>query len=176
MRARSKTIEIHILVITMAFLAVGAIYGGISLMNDPSGETLELPLKLLKGTIFSSYMIPGIILFLTLGFFPLFLIFPLIFKPRWPVIDKLNIYRSYHWAWTYTLYTSIMLIIWIDVQIIILQTVSVIQGIFGLIGVFILILVLSPRVKRYYKIQTHTRHHVNKAKSNEDKIFDDSDL
>ena len=176
MRARSKTIEIHILVITMAFLAVGAIYGGISLMNDPSGETLELPLKLLKGTIFSSYMIPGIILFLTLGFFPLFLIFPLIFKPRWPVIDKLNIYRSYHWAWTYTLYTAIMLIIWIDVQIIILQTSSVIQGIFGLIGVFILILVLSPRVKRYYKIQTHTRHHVNKAKPNEDKIIDDSEL
>lgn len=176
MKSRSKSIEIHILVITIAFLAVGAIYGGISLMNDPSGETINLPLNLLKETIFSSYLIPGIILFLTLGFFPLFLIFPLIFKPNWPVIDKLNIYRGYHWAWTYSLYTAIMLIIWIDVQIIILQTGSVIQGIFGLLGVIILILVLSPRVKRYYKIQTHTRHHVNKAKPNDDKIFDDSEL
>ena len=54
MRARSKTIEIHILVITMAFLAVGAIYGGISLMNDPSGETLELPLKDRKSTRLNS--------------------------------------------------------------------------------------------------------------------------
>ena len=93
MKARSKSVEIHILIITVAFLAVGAIYGGVSLMNDPSGETIKLPLKLLKETIFSNYMIPGIILFLTLGFFPLFLIFPLIFKPKWPVIDKLNIYR-----------------------------------------------------------------------------------
>lgn len=169
MKAISKTAEIYILVITVAFLAVGAIYGGISLMNDPTGECIKLPITFLEGSIFASYLIPGVILFLTLGFFPLFLIFPLIFKPRWPVIDKLNIYKSYHWAWTYTLYTAIMLIIWIDVQVLILKTGSVIQGIFGLLGVFMLILALSPRVKRYYKIQTHTRHHLDKPKQNEAK-------
>jgi hypothetical protein len=176
MKQRSKTVEIYILVVTVAFLAVGAIYGGVSLMNDPSGETIKLSEKLLEGTIFSNYLIPGVILFLSLGFFPLFLIFPLIFKPRWTVIDILNIYKSYHWSWTYTLYTAIILIIWIDVQIMVLKTGSIIQGIFGLLGVFILVLVLTPRVKRYYKIQTHTRHHINKPKQNEDKIFHDSEL
>jgi len=169
MKQRNKTIEIYILVIMVAFLAVGAIYGGVSLMNDPSGETIKLSGKLLEGTIFSNYLIPGVILFLTLGFFPLFLVFPLIFKPRWPVIDILNIYKSYHWSWTYTLYTAIMLIIWIDVQVLILKTGSVIQGIFGLFGVFILVLALSPRVKRYYKVQTHTRRHIDQPKQNEDK-------
>jgi hypothetical protein len=176
MKPRSKTIEIYILVIAIAIISAGAIYGGVSLMNDPSGESIKLPIILLEGTIFSNYLVPGVILFLTLGFFPLFLIFPLIFKPRWPVIDKLNIYKSYHWAWTYTLYTAIMLIIWIDVQIIILRTGSVIQGISGLLGVFLLVLVLAPRVKRYYKIQTHTRHHSNKPNQNEDKIFHNSEL
>jgi len=164
MKPRSKTIEIYILVAAVAFLAGGAIYGGGSLMNDPSGERIKLSIKMLEGTIFSNYLIPGVILFLTLGFFPFFLIYPLLFKPRWPVIDKINIYKSYHWAWTYTLYAAIMLIIWIDVQTMILKTGSIIQGIFGLLGVFILVLALSPRVKRYYRLQTHSRQQVNTSK------------
>ena len=164
MKSRSKTIEIYILVITLAFLAAGALYGGISLMNDPSGESIKLPITFLDGSVFPNYLIPGVILFLTLGFFPLFLIFPLLFKPKWPLIDKLNVYKSYYWAWTYTLYSAIMLIIWIDVQLLILRTGSVIQGTFGLLGVFILILALSPRVKRYYRLQNHNRQQINSAK------------
>lgn len=159
MKKKSKTAETYILIITLALEAVGALYGGISLMNDPSGESLHLPVKLLEGTVFKSYIIPGIILFLVLGFFPLFLIFPLIFKPNWPIINGLNIYKSYHWAWTYTLYTAIMLIVWINIQMMVLSTGSVIQGAFGLLGVFILILTLSPQVKRYYRIQNHSRQH-----------------
>lgn len=164
MKAKSKTIDIYFLVITLAFLAAGALYGGINLMNDPSGESIKLPATLLEGSIFSNYLIPGVILFLTLGFFPLFLIFPLLFKPTWPIINKLNVYKSYHWAWTYTLYSAIMLIIWIDVQVLILRTGSVIQGTFGLLGVLILILVLSPRVKRYYRLQNHSRQQINPTK------------
>jgi hypothetical protein len=159
MKNKSKAIEIYILIIVMAFEALGAIFGGVSLMNDPSGESIRLPITLLEGTVFNSFIIPGIILFLFLGFFPLFLIFPLIFKPNWPIINTLNIYKGYHWAWTYSLYTSLMLIIWINVQMMILGTGSVIQGSFGLLGVFILILTLSPGVKRYYRIQNHTKQH-----------------
>ena len=159
MKTKSKAVEIYILILAVAFEAVGAIYGGISLMNDPSGESIQLPVRLLEGTIFNNYIIPGIVLFLVLGFFPLFLIFPLLFKPSWPIINGLNIYKNYHWAWTYTMYTAIMLIIWINIQMMILSTGSVIQGTFGLLGVFILILTLSPRVKRYYRIQNHTRQH-----------------
>jgi hypothetical protein len=154
MKTKSKTVEIYILIVAVSIEAISAIYGGISLMNEPSGDSIQLPIIMLEGTIFSSYLVPGIILFLLLGFFPLFLIFPLIFKPDWPIINGLNIYKSYHWAWTYTLYTSIMLIIWINVQMIILGTGSLIQGYFGLFGVFMLIITLTPGCKRYYRIQT----------------------
>lgn len=159
MKTKSKAAEIYILIIIMALEALGAIFGGVSLMTDPSGESIHLPITLLEGTIFNSYIIPGVVLFLLLGFFPLFLIFPLILKPNWPIIDGLNIYKGYHWAWTYTIYTAIMLIIWINVQMMILGTGSIIQGAFGLVGVLILILALSPGVKRYYRIQNHTRPH-----------------
>jgi len=164
MRSKNKTIEIYILILAVAFEAIGAIYGGINLMNDPSGDSIQLPITLLEGTIFSSYLIPGIILFLLLGFFPLFLIFPLIFKPDWPIINSLNIYKNYHWAWTYTLYTSIILIIWINVQMMILGTGSMLQGAYGLLGVFILIISLTPGAKYYYRINTPSRRSENKPK------------
>ncbi len=161
MKPRSKTIEIYILIIAVTFEAIGALYGGINLMRDPSGESIKLPITMLEGTSFQNYMIPGIILFLLLGFFPLFLIFPLIFKPNWPLISKLNIYKGYHWAWTYTLYASIILISWINIQVMILKTGSAIQGAFGMLGVIMLILTLSPGVKRYYKLHRHpSRHHI----------------
>lgn len=161
MKPRRKTIEIYILIIAVTFEAIGALYGGINLMRDPSGESIKLPITMLEGTSFQNYMIPGIILFLLLGFFPLFLIFPLIFKPNWPLISKLNIYKGYHWAWTYTLYASIILISWINIQVMILKTGSAIQGAFGMLGVIMLILTLSPGVKRYYKLHRHpSRHHI----------------
>ena len=159
MKPRRKTIEIYILIIAVAFEAMGALYGGINLMRDPSGESIKLPITMLEGTSFQNYMIPGIILFLLLGFFPLFLIFPLIFKPNWPLISKLNIYKGYHWAWTYTLYASIILISWINIQVMILETGSAVQGAFGMLGVIMLVLTLSPGVKRYYKLHRYTRHH-----------------
>jgi hypothetical protein len=154
MKTKSKTVEVYILILAVTFQAMGALYGGINLINDPSGDSIKLPITLLEGTMFSSYLIPGIILFLLLGFFPLFLIFPLIFKPNWPIINGLNIYKSYHWAWTYSLYSSIILIIWINVQMMILGTGSVMQGTFGLLGIFILITSLTPGTKRYYRIHT----------------------
>jgi hypothetical protein len=166
MKAKSKTIEIYILILLVAIEATGALYGGINLMNDPSGDSLKLPISMLEGTIFSSYLIPGIILFLLLGFFPLFLIFPLIFKPNWPIINSLNIYKSYYWAWTYTLYTAIMLIVWINIQMMILGTGSVIQGTFGLLGIFMLIISLTPGTKRYYRIQNSSHRSERSQRQN----------
>ncbi len=164
MKSKSKSAEVYILIVAIALEAIGAIYGGISLMNDPSGESIRLSITLLQGTVFSSFLIPGIVLFLLLGFFPLFLIFPLIFKPNWPIINGLNIYKSYHWSWTYSMYTGIMLSIWINIQIILLSTGSVIQEAFGLFGIFIVILTLMPNVKRYYRIQNHSRHGIKPPK------------
>lgn len=164
MKSKSKSAEVYILIIAVALEAIGAIYGGISLMNDPSGESIRLPVTLLEGTLFSSFLIPGIILFLLLGFFPLFLIFPLIFKPNWPIINGLNIYKSYHWSWTYSIYTGIILCIWINIQIMVLSTGYVLQGACGLFGVFIVILTLLPNVKRYYRIQNHSRHLIKAPK------------
>jgi hypothetical protein len=157
MRINQISAAVILLVLLVASVSLGAIYGGVNLISDPTGGSINFPKELLENSIFSSYLIPGLILFLFLGVFPLMLIFPLLFKPRWRFFDRLNIYLNHHWAWTLTLYTSIMLIIWIDVQIMIIGYRSLLQGIFGLVGVAMLILTLLPSVKKYYVVRNHGR-------------------
>jgi hypothetical protein len=159
MISRSRKPEIYFLVFLVAMESVAALYGGISLITDPSGSSLQLELKYLQKSVFNNFMIPGLVLFLLLGLLPFMMIYPLLFKPKWPLMNIFNVYSGYYWAWTYTLYTAIMLIIWINIQFLTIGAVSDLQGYVGLFGVLILIVTLVPRVRRFYKVQRHTRQH-----------------
>ena len=50
------------------FIGLGAVGGGLGLILDPSGSNLGIPLELLKGTPFSSFLVPGIVLLAVNGF------------------------------------------------------------------------------------------------------------
>ena len=52
-------------------LGVGAIGGGVALMVGPHGEVIPLPVSALAGSPFSSYFVPGTVLFVVLGVGPL---------------------------------------------------------------------------------------------------------
>lgn len=53
------------------FLALGALGGGGALMLGPRGQIIPLPLSALGGSSFADYFVPGMILFLVIGFGPL---------------------------------------------------------------------------------------------------------
>ena len=49
------------------FLGISALFGSYHLIIDPTGKSLQMPLGLLNPTPFDTYLIPGILLFLTNG-------------------------------------------------------------------------------------------------------------
>lgn len=53
--------------VLQAFVGVGGVYGGYSLIADPSGFGLGVTTGSLSGSPFGSYLIPGIVLFATNG-------------------------------------------------------------------------------------------------------------
>jgi hypothetical protein len=53
------------------FLGVGALFGGGALILAPDGHLLGMPTTLLVGSPFSSFLVPGIILFTLVGLAPL---------------------------------------------------------------------------------------------------------
>jgi hypothetical protein len=147
----AKAAGIYILVVLIALLAIGASGGGIAMLADTSGGVIKMPLTVLAGTPFSSFLIPGLILLILLGLLPGFLVYPLIRKPDWRRAGLLNVYRGRHWAWTYSLYTGVMLSLWIDIQVMFVGYIHPLQTICGVGGVAIIVSALLPGVMDYYE-------------------------
>lgn len=140
----------YLLIFLIFFLSVGALFGGFMLLSDPSGGALKMPLSALKNSPFPDFLIPGLILFVFMGLVPLMLVYALIARPGWKWANCLNIYKLRHWSWTYSLYTGVVLVIWIDIQILLLGYGALIQTVYALLGIIIVIVALMPANMNYY--------------------------
>lgn len=94
-------------IILLLFNAVSALYGGWSLMTDPSGGSLGIPLGFLDHSPFDNFLVPGIILFITNG------IFSLLFA----VMVLLN-FMNYSWL---VIFQGFILTGWLAIQIVMIR-------------------------------------------------------
>lgn len=141
----------YLLIAVMIFLSISGLFGGISLIIDPTGTNLHLSLYLLESTFLNSFLLPGIILLLFLGIYPAFVAYGLITRRKIKVANRLNIFKKRHWAWTFSLYCGIILIIWIDIQVMMVGGGYTLQTVYALLGVLIIIITLTPSLTRSYK-------------------------
>ena len=142
----------NIFLIVLGFLALGAIGGGIVLIISPDGELLGLPLSEFKNIPFTSYLIPGIILFSILGIIPSLLIIALLKKPESKIAEQINIFKDMHWSWTYSIYIAFTLIGWIHLELIFLQgVVHWLQTFYMFYAILIIIIALLPQMRYLYK-------------------------
>lgn len=146
-------VSVKMLIFLLAVLGIGAVFGGGSLILDPTGEMIGMPIDVMKVQWFSDYLIPGIILLLVLGVAPLLLMWALIRRPDWRLGHKLNLCRTMHWSWMFSLYIAFALIIWILVQLYILKAIGVIHIVYLALGVAIQIFTLLPASREYYEIK-----------------------
>lgn len=102
-----KKIVRIIAVLMLLFNGIGALYGGMSLITDPTGDRLKLSGSFLEHTPFDSYLIPGIILFCVNGIFSFVALASVLFKLKKEAI--------------FVLAQGILLSGWIIVQIILIQ-------------------------------------------------------
>ena len=139
MTQKHTSYSLYTLIILMLFQGISGLIGGIALVIDPSGELLQMPLSMLEGSPFDTFLIPGIILLTILGIFPMCVVYGL-----WV---RLN------WAWMGSLLVSVALIIWIGVEIWMVgyHTEPPLQLIYGLLGLILLVLVLMPSVRNQFK-------------------------
>lgn len=143
----------HALIGLQAFLAIGALAGGTMLITDPSGELIGMPSSLLQDSFFPDYLIPGILLFCVFGILPLITASGLILKWEWDAAQRFNIFKEKHWSWTFSLYSGFELIIWIMVQVYILDSVSFIHLVYAMLGLMIQMATILPSVQAKYTMQ-----------------------
>jgi hypothetical protein len=151
---KSKTaINIHLFL--LAFLGISAIGGGGALIISPSGKLLGgMPLSLLKNSPFTDFFFPGLILFLVLGILPCWVVFSLIKKPENKLAESLNFFKDMYWAWTFSIYISFALIIWLQVEMYFLQAVGWLHNFYMFLAIVIIFVSSLPEVRSFYKNET----------------------
>ena len=142
----------YILLFLLLFQALSGLVGGFGLILNPGGEVIQMPVSLLDTSPFNNFFIPGLILFSLMGVYPSIVFYALIKRPQWKLFSALNIYKNRYWGWAGALYTGIMLILWIDFEILFIgyHTFLYLQTIYAFLGVLIVIFTLLPSVQYYY--------------------------
>ena len=141
---------LKILIGLVIFQSISGLAGGIGLTFSPSGESIQMPISLLENTPFTTFIIPGLFLLIVLGIFPALLSYAMIVEPNWKLLNKLNIYCDFHSIWSNLLLLGLTLVSWIIIQVYLIGGGHVFQLIYGLLGIIILLITLSPKIMKYY--------------------------
>ena len=150
-----KSISSYLLIGLVFFLAIGAIWGGLSLVLDLSGVDIGFPpamLEQLEQSPFSNFLVPGLFLFLFLGIFPMIATYGLITKRELKWAKKMNPYKNRHWSWTFSYYIGLLLILWINMQLLFGIEFGILHFVYTLLGVLIVFVAHLSSTKKIYSI------------------------
>lgn len=123
----------YLLLAALIFQGLSGLAGGFGLIADPTGASIGLPIEWLEGSPFGDYLIPGVILFVVLGIFPL--------------LAAGALWQQHARARLAAFLVGAGLTIWIGVEILIIgyHASPPLQLIYGLLGIMILVLTMTNR-------------------------------
>jgi hypothetical protein len=142
---------LNILLALLASLGLSALGGGFVLMISPDGGLMGMPLSVLKPSPFTSFLIPGAILFTVLGIGPLLIIGVLIKKPACTTAEMINCFKDMHWSWTFTIYMAFALMIWIQLEMVFIQAVHWLHTCYIFLAIIMVFVALLPQVRHLYQ-------------------------
>jgi hypothetical protein len=150
-----RPFTLWLLVISLLFLALGGLVGGIGMLVDASGRSLRID------EVLPLLPVPGLFLLLVMGVGPLLLSYGLLARPNWTWARAPSRWSGHHWAWiactaratasvTGTLALGVLLAVWLVVQGMLIGFRWPIQYVTAANGVVIIVLALLPEVRRGY--------------------------
>lgn len=140
------------LIVLLLVIGAAALISGAMLFLSPDGTLMKLPTDLLEGSPFSSYLIPGFILFLFVGVFSVFTGYSLLKRPDWRWPELVNPCKGHHWSWTAAWAEGVIMLIWIVVETLLLGYISFLQPLILGWGIVIILLDLISPVRKYYRV------------------------
>lgn len=152
MDAKKVHIAPLLLVSSLVVLSLGAFFGGLGMMISPDGSGMGLPADLLEETPFTTFLIPGLLLFSLLGIWPAVAVYGLLSKARLFGINSLEPFPEQHWSWTFSYAIGVVLILWINIQLLLGISFHILHFVYDLLGVLILVLVHLPKTEAACKL------------------------
>jgi hypothetical protein len=116
------------------FTSVSALFGGGALLLSPNGDFLQMSPKLLSGSPFKDFFIPGLALFIMLGLSSLIIAsIALALRRNFPLL---------------IIYQGIVVIIFLVVEIVSIKTFDALQVVYALDGLALLLLGVVARAEK----------------------------
>jgi hypothetical protein len=147
-----RPLTFWLLLILLFFQGMSATPSGLLLVLDPTGGRMQMPLEMLAGSPFASYLIPGLILCIVLGLGAFFVLACLFARPDWGWARRLNPFKTQHWTWAASAAFGIALMIWITVQVLMIGLDTWLHPLYFGVGLAILLLTLAPPVRDYLRL------------------------
>ncbi|MGD0575816.1 MAG: hypothetical protein ABSB61_10695 [Anaerolineales bacterium] len=148
-KAGSRPLVLWALILLQFLLGLGALAGGGVLILGPDGHLIQMPVSMLKGTPFRDFLVPGILLFVLVGIYPILAGYSLLARPDWRWPDRINPFHRAHWSWAGSLAAGVVLMVWIAAQVILLRAVAFLHVLYFAWGIAMILLTLSPGVRRH---------------------------
>jgi hypothetical protein len=139
------------LIALLIFLGVSGLFGGGAFIAAPDGHIIKAPKSWLHDIPFSSFLIPGLFLFL-IGVLSLLVATALLRRPRWPGLQSVAPFRGQYWGWTATGLAGCGIIVFEIVESAFIGL-SWPQMLYGGIGAAIVLLAVSAPVREYYRVR-----------------------
>ncbi len=141
----------NLFIFLLTFLAMSAIYGGGALLISPDGSLLGLPLSILNESPFNSFFSPALILFTILGIVPLISAWGLLKNKKSRIAEHLNFFNDMQWSWSFSMYSSFSLILWLQIQMMLLNAVSWLHTFYMFLAIAIIFIGLLPSIRTSFK-------------------------
>jgi hypothetical protein len=137
---------IYLLIVLIAFVGISACFSGPLLIIDPSGKLIQFSEGTLDNTPFPNFLIPGIILTVVIGLYPILVTIWLLF----PKVLNISVAGTLQPRWYAAMSVGIAIMIFIIVQIIFIPERMFLQDVYLIIGLLICTVCLSPAIMKYY--------------------------
>jgi len=147
---KTRPVIVWVLIVLQFLLGFGALVSGILLVVAPDGALMHMPATMLRYSPFPNFLIPGIILALLLGGYPLAIAYSLWRKPAWRWPEAVNPFKGLHWSWAASLSAGVILLVWIVVQVLLLRTLAFLHILYFVWGCALLALTLAPAIRKSY--------------------------
>jgi hypothetical protein len=144
----SRSFTVRLLILLQFLLGFGALVSGGLLVLAPDGSLIQMPLSMLKYSPFSNFLIPGILLSTFLGVYPLAVAYSLWRRPAWRWPEAINPFKRLHWCWAASLSSGVILLIWITIQVLMLQSIAFLHILYFIWGWALILLTLTTNVRQ----------------------------
>ncbi len=151
-----RPLTLWLLMIALIFLGIGGLYGGILMLMDPTGNSIQMAI-LLPLLPVHDFVLPGLFLLIVMGLAPIILVYALLALPEWRWATALSRWSGHHWAWTGTVAFGVVLAVWLVVEGLLIGFKWPIQYATAIAGLLIVLLVATPGVRRLYQLPATKR-------------------